>query len=228
MGVRRERRLVPTRWSITACDTAIADAMLARVRNYEPIECWRVHEYDSLNNHYAVLLSPGGWEYEWIEAFIRILGSEELVFADHEGHRKKTTYSTVGGCYYSCKMAVLEALERERRQAGAIVLREARSGYVPLGVFNVRENVRSAMALPGKEYEDLASALGSLSGRFGLPVRRFIEESTLLRSELKERQTALSDFTDLPRSRGIHGNQSLPSENGSSSAVRTAPEIRGR
>lgn len=42
-------------------------------------------------------------------------------------------------------MAVLEALERERRQAGAIILREAYAGYVPLGVFNVRENVRNAM-----------------------------------------------------------------------------------
>ena len=105
------------------------------------IDTVRVHEFSSLHNNYAVILMPTGWQYEWSEAFLHVLGNEELVFSDHEVRKKKTEYSHLGGCYYSCKMAVLEALAREQKQAGAIILREALHGYVPMGVFNVRENV---------------------------------------------------------------------------------------
>ena len=56
-------------------------------------------------------------------------------------------------------MAVLEALEKEGKQAGAIILREARQGYIPLGVFNVRENVRHAMGSVPREFNGLPELL---------------------------------------------------------------------
>ena len=86
-----------------------------------------VREFASLNNYYAVMLLPSAWQYEWMEAFLHILGNEELMFSDFENNGGKKGYSRVGGCYYSCKMAVLEALAREKKQAGAIILREAYS-----------------------------------------------------------------------------------------------------
>jgi hypothetical protein len=195
MGRENKRHLVPTRWSITACDTMIADRLLTCVKKCPVIDSWRLHEFSSLHNNYAVLLMPTGWQYEWTEAFLHVLGNEEYVFSDYEGHRRKTVYSPLGGCYYSCKMAVLEALAREHRQAGAIILREALPGYVPMGVFNVRENVRNAMRLPGTEFEDIRSALLYLSSRFMLPMPRFIRETTLLRESIRERQCTMSDFT---------------------------------
>jgi len=137
---------------------------------------------------------PTHWQYEWSEAFLHVLGNEELVFSDNEGRRKKTEYSHLGGCYYSCKMAVLEALAREQKQAGAIILREALHGYVPMGVFDVRENVRNAMNQPSQEFEDLKSALTHVSGKFTLPLKRFIEEGALLRNMIHERQCTLRDF----------------------------------
>ena len=194
MGRGRGRHLVPTRWSITACDTMIGDRLLNEVKKYPVLDTWRVHEFSSLHNNYAVILLPTGWQYEWSEAFLHVLGNEELVFSDYEGTRKKTEYSPLGGCYYSCKMAVLEALAQERKQAGAIILREALRGYVPLGVFNVRENVRSAMRQPAQEFEDIRSAISSIAGNFTLPMKRFIEEGTLLKNTLRERQCTLRDF----------------------------------
>ena len=179
MGRDRGRHLVPTRWSITACDTMIGDRLLNEVKKSPVLDTWRVHEYSSLNNNYAVILMPTGWQYEWSEAFLHVLGNEELVFSDHEGTRKKTEYSPLGGCYYSCKMAVLEALAKEKKQAGAIILREALHGYVPMGVFNVRENVRSAMLQPAREFEDIRSALSHISEKFTLPLQRFVEEGEL-------------------------------------------------
>ena len=197
MGQGRARHLVPTRWSITACDTIIGDRLLADVKRNAVIDTWKVHEFSSLNNHYAVILMPTAWQYEWSEAFLHVLGNEELVFSDHEGTKKKTPYSPLGGCYYSCKMAVLEALAREGKQAGAIILREARKGYVPMGVFNVRENVRSAMQQAPTEFEGIRPALRYLTDTFMLPVTRFIEEGPLLQSAIRERQCRLGDFLSI-------------------------------
>jgi DNA repair protein NreA len=195
MGLDRNRLLVPTRWSITACDTMIGDRLLSDVKKNRVIDCWRVQQFSSLHNNYAVILMPTGWQYEWSEAFLKVLGNEELVFSDHEGSKKKTGYSPLGGCYYSCKMAVLEALARQQEQAGAIILREAQQGYVPMGVFNVRENVRSAMRQPAQEFEDIRSALSHISESFSLPITRFIEEGALLRETIRQRQCRLSDFS---------------------------------
>jgi hypothetical protein len=194
MGKDIHRHLVPTRWSITACDTIIGDHLLAKVKKYPVIDTWRVHEFSSLHNNYAVILMPTGWQYEWSEAFLHVMGNEELVFSDHEGNKKKTEYSPLGGCYYTCKMAVLEALAQDKKQAGAIILREALQGYVPMGVFNVRENVRNAMHQPVQEFEDIRSALFHISEKFTLPMRRFIEEGALLRNTIRERQCTLRDF----------------------------------
>ena len=194
MGKGGMRHLVPTRWSITAVDTTIGDHLLTEVKKCPVIDTIRVHEFSSLHNNYAVILLPTGWQYEWSEAFLRVLGNEELVYSDHEVHRKKTEYSHLGGCYYSCKMAVLEALAKEQQQAGAIILREALRGYVPMGVFNVRENVRNAMLQPGQEFEDIKTALSHISQKFTLPMSRFVEEGALLRSVLRQRQTRLADF----------------------------------
>jgi hypothetical protein len=194
MGKDSLRHLVPTRWAITACDTIIGDRLLSEVTKNPVIDTLRVHEFSSLHNNYAVILMPTGWQYEWSEAFLHVMGNEELVFSDHEGRKKKTDYSPLGGCYYTCKMAVLEALAREKKQAGAIILREALHGYVPMGVFNVRENVRGAMLQPAREFEDIREVLGYLSRRFTLPMQRFIEEGALLRNTIRQRQCTLRDF----------------------------------
>ncbi|WP_321504925.1 Nre family DNA repair protein [uncultured Methanoregula sp.] len=199
MGRGPARHLVPTRWSITACDTMIGDKLLSDVKKCPVIDSFRVHEFSSLNNNYAVILMPTGWQYEWSEAFLHVLADEEYVFSDHEGTKKKTEYSPLGGCYYSCKMAVLEALAREQKQAGAIVVREALQGYVPLGVFNVRENVRTSLKQTATEFEDIRSALVHISEKFTLPMERFIDEGELLRTMLRGRQSTLNDF--LPAAR---------------------------
>ncbi len=194
-GMDRNRHLVPTRWSITACDTMIGDRLLNNVKKNPVIDTWRVYQFSSLHNNYAVILMPTGWQYEWSEAFLKVLGNEELVFSDHEGNKKKTEYSHLGGCYYTCKMAVLESLARQQEQAGAIILREAHRGYVPMGVFNVRENVRAAMRQPAQEFEDIRSALTHIAESFSLPMTRFIKEGALLRETIRQRQCRLSDFS---------------------------------
>ena len=194
MGIDKNRKMVPTRWSITACDSTIGDRLLREVRNYDIIETHRVYEYNSLNNYYAVLLLPQEWQFEWMEAFLHVLGREELIFSDYENNGGKKEYSRVGGCYYTSKMAVLEELASKKKQSAAIILREAYHGYIPLGVFNVRENIRSAMNEPYKEFEDMKTALAYIDSKLKLPLEKFIKGSDLLKELLKSRQTTLDSF----------------------------------
>jgi len=153
-----------------------------------------VYEYGSLKNYYTIILTPTEWQYEWYEAFIKLMNKEELIFSDYEKNSGKKEYSTVGGCFYTCKMTVLDALRREKKQAGLIVLREAYEGYVPLGVFNVRENIKEAMQLPYKEFETLKDALAYCGTKLKLPISRYVKTGTLLNDMLHSKQTTLDAY----------------------------------
>jgi hypothetical protein len=199
IGTGKKRKLVPTRWSITACDSSIANNLLKEVRHYPILDTCRVYEFSSLKNYYGVILLPMEWQYEWMEAFIKILGKEEMIFSDYETNTDKKEYSRVGGCFYTCKMAVLDALAKEKKQAGVIVLREAYEGYVPLGVFNVRENIKYAMENPYKEFENLKESLEYLGMKLKIPINKYVRQSNLLKELLRSRQTTLDNFFKKPR-----------------------------
>lgn len=190
-GQKRNRKLVPTRWSITAVDDALGKHLFDEVRYKDLIEKYQIYEYRSLNNYYAVLLTPTPWQYEWLEAFIGVLGEGTHIFADRELFKPKKEYSSVGGCYYSCKFAVLEALARMKKQGGAIVFREAYEDYIPLGVFNVRENVRSALLQKPREFDTFRQSLNYISTKLRLPISKFVEQGVLIRQMLDGRQTRL-------------------------------------
>ena len=154
----------------------------------------RVYEFSSLNNYYAIILTPTEWQYEWFEAFIKVMGGEEVMFSDYETNSDKTEYSCVGGCYYSAKMAVLDKLAKLKLQSGVIILREAYSGYVPLGVFNVRENIKYAMNGDYKEFESLKEALVYCGTKLQLPISKYVKQSNLLKELLHSKQTTLDSF----------------------------------
>lgn len=194
MGVKDNRKLVPTRWSITAVDTTIADRLLDKVKYYSQLDTYRVYEFSSLNNYYAILEIPSPWQYEWMEAFLDINGKGTMIFTDYESNKGKKEYSRVGGCYYTAKMAILEQLERDKLQAGCIVFREADENYIPLGVFNVRENIRHAMNSPYKEFETLTNALDYIETKLKLTVKDFRMAGDLLDDIIKHRQTTLDQF----------------------------------
>lgn len=194
IGTKYKRKLVPTRWSITACDSTLADLFLKEVRKFDILDTYRVYEFGSLNNYYIIILTPTEWQYEWYEAFIQLIGKEELIFSDYETNTDKKEYSSVGGCYYTSKMAVLDALVKEKKQAGLIVLREAYEGYVPLGVFNVRENMKSAMSNPYKEFETLKDALKYTGTKLKIPISKYVKQGTLLNELLHTKQTTLDMY----------------------------------
>lgn len=181
MGIEKNRKLVPTRWSITAVDTIISEPLIEEVRNYEKISDYRVYEYSSFSNTFLVLMLPAEWQYEFLEAFVHVLGREELLFSDHEGYFGRKDYASIGGCYYAARVAVAEKLSSEKKQAGVVIFRESYHGYIPLGVWLVRECMRHALNTEPKRFDDMNSALKYISSKLYLPFWKYRKESNLLK-----------------------------------------------
>ena len=91
-------------------------------------------------------------------------------------------------------MVVLDALKQMNLQSGLLILREAYTGYVPMGVFNVRENIKKAMEEPYKEFEDLKSAVRYVGSNLKIPLSRYVKSSHLLNELLHTKQTSLDAF----------------------------------
>ena len=197
-GVRKRRRLIPTRWSITAVDSMLSLNLIENVKDYPIISEYRVYESTYLDNRFEVILLPEAWKYEAIEAWYpgtvwNPAGEDIFMFGDWENFHGRTTYAKMGGCYYAARLAVNELLTKERRQATAIVLREAHPGYfMPVGVWQVRENVRNALRNAPMKYNRFEDLLERLKEKFDIQLKTWLNNSTLLTDELK--QTKLTRF----------------------------------
>ncbi len=148
LGVKGQRRLVPTRWSITAVDSMLSRYLLKSVKEYEPVSEILVFEHRVHDNLFVGILYPAKWSYEWMEAWWpgstwNPGGMGVVVEGDYEDYFGRTTYPSIGGCYYASMLATLEYLHSARRQATAILLREIYPGFnLPIGVWFVRESCR--------------------------------------------------------------------------------------
>ena len=168
----KAKRLVPTRWSITATDDSLGKRMINEIRNFDEISEYLVFESNYLDNHFQILLIPGKWSYEQIEFYnpggIWTKGAKEMTYAvDTEYYKGRTRYAKncVGG-YYAGRLGVCEYLMRKKRQATCFVVREIGEGYViPVGVWEVRENSRNAMKQKPVKFDNLESALQFMGTR---------------------------------------------------------------
>ncbi len=151
MGVGKRRRFVPTRWSITAVDDIIGKDLIAKTRFNETIDEYRLYQWDQLDNRWCIIMMPCSWRYEMIEAWFPQSSwnpsmSKIEITPDSEMFDGRTEYAKNGGAYYAARLAACELLLSQGRSAGVIILREVHPGYdIPLGVWNIRENVRAAL-----------------------------------------------------------------------------------
>lgn len=199
MGLEDRKKLVPTRWSITATDDMIARELLKSIRTYPSVNDYQVYSSMYLDNHFQILLMPGNWEYENFEAWAP--GStwaqdikQMQIIEEYEPFKGRTGYADrEGGGYYAARIGVIEGLRKLRRQARVVVFREVYEGYtVPLGVWVVRETARKAFDNPPQKFSTLGEALRHIDGKLRLPVQDYIRRSTILK------QRRISDFGGKP------------------------------
>src|SRR3990170_3468553 len=68
-GIKQNRRLVPTRWSITAVDSILSKDLMEEVKTFPEINEYRLYESRYLDNVFEVLMLPQAWSYEAMEAW---------------------------------------------------------------------------------------------------------------------------------------------------------------
>ena len=193
-GLGNKRKLVPTRWSITAVDNNLSLTSIEKVKQFETIDKYKVYIFRNLDNIFAAILSPENWRFEWIEAWFpgttwNENGSSPVIMGDYEPYWGRNAYASIGGCYYSARLAITERLLRERRQASALVLREIHPRYIlPVGVWNVRESIRTALRSNPAKFDTLDSAVRYACKNLIIPFQKWLKTSTLLRQSFYQRK----------------------------------------
>jgi len=176
LGQSEHRRLVPTRWSITAVDDTVGQYLRGTIRDAPSVDEVTVHVNEYMGNRYWVVLAPGRWEYELVE--MKAPGSiwnpdpagDLWMASASEGYEGRSGYvDETAGAYYAARLGVLEHLSDVGRQAKALVLREVSDDYwAPVGVWQVRESVRNAFDGTPGEAETFHGAVAEISDH--LPV----------------------------------------------------------
>ncbi len=199
LGLKSNRKLVPTRWAITASDDIISKQIITKIKEYQEIDKYYLFSATYLDNKFVILLIPREWSFEQMETWSGGSSfnphSEPVIVADSEFYKGRKDYAShVTGAYYSARLGVAEYLARIRRQATAVVFREVSGGYiVPLGVWVIRETVKDAFTRPPLVFETLNDSLKEISKRFKTPLNAWFKESKIL-DYVRKQRTLLSYF----------------------------------
>ena len=193
LGLKKNRKLVPTRWSISATDDTISSRLAKENEANPSIDLFEVTQYSHLANYYSVILIPDDvWSFEMIESWFTNSG-QIATGSDYEDARGLDHYPTIAGAYFAARLAVAEHLARRQRKAAALVLREIHPEYVmPLGVWQIREGVREALKKPAQKFESLEQAVSFASAGMSVSRQEIARKSRLWQAF--KSQTRITDF----------------------------------
>lgn len=190
LGLKKDKKLVPTRWSITATDDMIGKRLIEQIKDYKWIENYELHFGEFMGNCYLILLFPNVWSFELFELYLPGSswnpGKQIKAATDFELYNGRKSYAkdTAGG-YYATRLPILEYLNKKKRQASALAIRiELPTYWAALGVWVVRESVRKA--LKGKSFKfndkneliESAKKIGMI--KYGYNPDKILEKSKLL------------------------------------------------
>ncbi|MBR9690015.1 MAG: hypothetical protein GOV01_03915 [Candidatus Altiarchaeota archaeon] len=153
LGIKSQRKLVPTRWAITAVDSVLAKNHFKDIRSAPQIKEFELYSTSHWDNHFLIILAPWGWGFEMLERW-----HDGDIIQDWEYGRLKAKYaSNITGAYYSARLEVLKQLSERKKLASAIVIRQIGKEYVyPVGVWHVRESVERALDKRPEKFSSLA------------------------------------------------------------------------
>ncbi|WP_316505007.1 hypothetical protein [Nitrosopumilus sp.] len=186
----QKRKLVPTRWSITATDDIISKFLANEVLDYDLIDSCRVFSYEHLGNIFSVILFPHRWVFDMIEAWYSngIIGfgsdSEDARGIDHP--------PAIAGAYFAAKFGVAEYLTKNKIQAGVVILREIRPEYaVPVGVWQIREGIRETMKQNPLLSDGIDEALALASKKTSISKPEWLSHGNI---SMLTKQKTLTDY----------------------------------
>jgi len=192
LGILQSRKLVPTKWSITAVDDIVGKQLLTLVKDF-PVTGNFVYQGGYMGNYFLILFFEGFMSYELFE-FFRDTPTPTTDYEDWNG-RKTYAVETAGG-YYAARLPILESFKHMKRQSQALVLRFITDEYyMPLGVWVVREAVRATLKTKsitfGSEALMLQYAKGFSKKKFGRDISSALKTSQIV---VRRTQKSLKDF----------------------------------
>ncbi|MEM1929952.1 MAG: hypothetical protein QXH81_08300, partial [Thermofilaceae archaeon] len=190
LGQLPARRIVPTRWAITAVDKMLGDLLLREVKRMPEYPNLVLHCSEYIGNRYAIVLAPGSWSFEmieiWLPRSVWVKAGEPYIAVNYELHDGRARVPEVDGGYHAIRLPVLEHLHRVGRQATVVAIREVTPAYyAPVGSWQIRESVRAALSSPPVKLDSVEHALSELARRLETRVDIVVGKSRLLKRLLK-------------------------------------------
>ena len=215
LGKKLSRRMVPTRWSITATDDTISKEHLKKIRYFGHTNQITLYSGSYLGNYIEALILPGPFAFEAIESWqqgstYHHEESEQAdtktpklqnpktpkfsITQDYENFSGRKTYAyNVTGGYYAMRLPLTEHLTKIKRQASVLIFREIRPEYyAPLGVGIVRETAKRTFQNPLKHFNTIEEALKDISTRIETSIETIKQKSWLLNNY--DKQKSIFDF----------------------------------
>jgi hypothetical protein len=195
LGIKKQRRLVPSEWSITAIDDIIGRAIHKEIIRYPWINEFMIYGHHALGNNIQILFFPSSWMFEAQEAWL--ISHDPEPEANHEFLQGRSSYAKeLAGAYYAVRLPILEYLKSIRRQAGVLVLMEVYPEWIPLGVWRFREICREALKNGPVKFKKLNEAFTEIEKRLRLPLEKWLMRSEIM--NLFKTQTKLTHFFSIP------------------------------
>ena len=203
LGVAANRKLVPTRFAITAVDDILSKKQIEQIKTFPLLDTCQVYFGNNLGNYYLVILFPSVFSFELFETYLpagiwhdQNVAQSETDFELYDG---RTAYAeNCAGGYYAARIAVTEKLIEIKRQASALVLRFVTDEYfAPLGVWNCRETTKKALETKPLVFEERQLGLRYVEAfvkkKLGYVLSPLLEMSKVL--EFVGKQRRLNEFS---------------------------------
>ena len=174
-GINVNRKLVPTRWAITAYDKCIENYLHKRIVGYNVIKNYEICYYKNKSDTHVIIFIPDFYRAEHIEDWEGKVGRDYVSF----DNKLKSNEPNNAGGYYATKIGVNEFLDKRKKQAGFIAIRIIRDYEVPLGVVFVRECVRECLKNKVFESYDLNEIHKYLRENYPVFYNHFVKSKVL-------------------------------------------------
>lgn len=191
LGVKKQRKLVPTRFAITAVDSNLGNNLVKNIKEYNQTG-YLAFFGGYLGNYFLILLFPEVYSYELFETYAANtswnVSKETAYTTDYEPYDGRKSYAeNCGGGFYAARLSLLEKLSGMKRQASCLCLRFITGEYyAPLGVWVVRQAVRKTLENKPIEFSSkelmIAYAKGLAKKKFNYDISEILQKSILLNS----------------------------------------------
>lgn len=199
LGVKEQRKLVPTRWSITAVDDTIGKQLIEGIKYNNEMD-FRAYFGGYMGNYYVLLFFPDAFSYELFETALPKSSWNPTEYTatmtDYEGYKGRKAYAdnTAGG-YYAARIAIVEKLNELKKRGSVLALRFVTGEYYcPLGVWVVREATRKALISKPIHFDSkelmFTYTKHLIKKKFGYDVDKLLKESKLLKNMKQRKLTA--------------------------------------